>query len=209
VIELKIKHKPILLKKLEIENELKNKEAESGPPREESYYINHADANSIYGTVIIGVTGTSHGIGCTSVSIAIAHYLTQHFKNIKVAYFELNDSYDIQLLNDNYPKALTEDSFRFNYIDFYTNRNNLVEIINTQTYKFIVLDIGVLKSLKNNKEIIENKNLHEFIRSDLKVLVTGSTPWLLDKTLTCLFEDRIKGIRSNLPVSVKQNKTPC
>lgn len=56
MIELKIKHKPILLKKLEIENELKNKEAESGPPREESYYINHADANSIYGTVIIGVT---------------------------------------------------------------------------------------------------------------------------------------------------------
>jgi len=164
----------------------------------------------LLGTTTIAVGGGSHGVGTTHMAISISQFLSK--RNCDVAFIELNNSKDIATLRqDTYSKGKLANSFVINGIDFYPyGSHELVDIIQAE-YKYLVLDIGLLKetsykyratrdikqdslitidSLVKTGEYSMNKAeyFNEFIRANCKVFVTGLMEWQIVNLIN-IFKD--------------------
>ncbi|AJE54216.1 hypothetical protein [Paenibacillus polymyxa] len=125
------------------------------------------------GTVLIGIAGTSNRVGTTNQAIQCAMYLSKIYK--KVAICELVHGPEAVFWKLNPSK---QNPFQINKVDFYPKCNEHLPIIFSQEYNAVVLDLG---------SILEKGNLvgqvHEFVRSAHKILVTGSAEWELDRLM--------------------------
>lgn len=162
-------------------------DSQDNKPPEKTKEIVTIIKDKIIGTIVIGVAGITAGIGCTHTSIAISGFLSMLKDNNKVAYLELNGSKHISSLNIGYDEALKPNSFTYNDVDFYDSSVTLSELIALKHYNYIVIDIGVLKFLGQNNEVVKNKYYDEFIRSSVPLLVCGSKPWHFKYIKCCLF----------------------
>ncbi|MCC3379284.1 hypothetical protein ACFQ5D_20500 [Paenibacillus farraposensis] len=125
------------------------------------------------GTVLIGIAGTSNRVGTTNQAIQCAMYLSRIYK--KVAICELVHGPEAVFWKLNPSR---QNPFQVNKVDFYPKCSEHLPIIFSQQYNAVVLDLG---------SILEKGNLagqvHEFVRSAHKILVTGSAEWEIDRLM--------------------------
>lgn len=125
------------------------------------------------GTVLIGIAGTSNRVGTTNQAIQCAMYLSKIYK--KVAICELVHGPEAVFWKLNPSR---QNPFQINKVDFYPKCSEHLPIIFSQRYDAVVLDLGsILEKGKLAGQI------HEFVRSTHKILVTGSAEWDFDRLM--------------------------
>jgi hypothetical protein len=125
------------------------------------------------GKLIIGVCSTHPGAGATHFSMLLATYFSE-WLGIKTAYINFKDTEGFNLLKEYFlkNKEKNDSNFTVGRITFYNkdNLNKLSEIIGGEA-DCIILDMG--------HEFLENKN--EFLRCDLKIVISSLAVWKQDK----------------------------
>jgi len=125
------------------------------------------------GKFIVGVCSTHPNAGATHFSMLLATYLSE-WLGLKTAYIDFEDkaglcNLEYYFLKNKEPK---ESYFTVGRVTFYNYENlyRLSEIIGGDT-DCVILDMG--------HHILENMN--EFIRSDIKVVLSSLAVWKQDK----------------------------
>lgn len=125
------------------------------------------------GKLIIGITGTHQNVGVTHLGLMLATYLSEWLGH-RTAYVEVRDrqpsSLDINSLKSYFygeEESIEEESYTVHRVTFYPQRNskNLVDIMN-DSYQCLILDLGS-----------DWKNINEFLRCDIKIVVSNLAVW--------------------------------
>lgn len=123
----------------------------------------------------ISVAGILKRSGATTCAIQILKYL--QINNQKVCYIEMNDNKYIELFSDYYSEAVKKDGKIFyENCELFFDKNQIENVVKSN-YDFLIFDFGILS----------NNNLPNFLEKDVKILVTGSTPYDI-KQMGTLFE---------------------
>lgn len=125
--------------------------------------------------VSIGVVGLSRGIGATTFSLNLLHFLSD-ISNLKPCLIEVNNHNDLEELskqdtiNDmgviNQP-SLSQISI--GGMDIYTDLSKMGEI-KAQNYQQYIYDYGSIEDL-------DGTSVASFLNNDLKFIICGSKPW--------------------------------
>lgn len=136
--------------------------------------------NTSMGPTIIAIGGTKEGAGTTNMAINIAKYLKTIHR--KVALIEMNSRPVLKGIG--IPGI---DIYSQNYIGYVMDKPvNLMNVINSDNYGYIVLDLGALYKLKNENDCTYNERtaenaeyFHEMNRSHISILVHPGGEWNL------------------------------
>ncbi len=109
--------------------------------------------------ITIGVVGTQHRIGTTTIAMQFATYLKSIGAN--VSYVEANDSGHLKLIAEYYEMKKINDGYIYDDIAF-----EGINSTNKTVFDFIVYDLGVLDS----------KTMKGFINCDVRVVCAGNKP---------------------------------
>ena len=122
----------------------------------------------------IGIVGANHGVGVTYTALMIGLYLGESLGEY-TALLECNNHGDFERIQSTYAWNREEaDAFSFHQLTCYKEvMPNQYATILSQNYDNIVLDFGVGA----------NRNLEEFLRCNIKIVVGGLAPWDQDKLL--------------------------
>lgn len=135
--------------------------------------------SSIVGTVIIAVAGISRGVGCTHTAIAISNYIAK--SGYGVALVEMNTNKHIaQIYDEGYEQGLLEKSFNIDGVDYYYNNSQDLINILSAGYKYIVLDLSLIRGIDDKRKSINNVNFMEMQRANKQILVGGIKDWQLN-----------------------------
>ncbi|WP_422661017.1 serine/threonine protein kinase [Paenibacillus sp. EC2-1] len=132
---------------------------------------------SIAGTLVTAVLGTSPGIGTTHSSITIGHFLARKYN--KVAIIEMGTDLQaftrIQEIAEGSPPGSVR-KFTINSIDFWrqTARGDVISLL-AGGYDAVVLDLGAYR---------DNERLEEFIRADVPIIIGSAAEWRQQDVLT-------------------------
>lgn len=125
------------------------------------------------GKFIVGVCSTHLGAGTTHFSMLLATYFSE-WLGLKTAYIDFDQKSGLYEVKSFFLKNKEENAsyFTVGRITFYNSENlhRLSEIIGGEA-DCVILDIG--------HKILENKN--EFLRCDIKVVLSSLTLWQQDK----------------------------
>jgi hypothetical protein len=125
------------------------------------------------GKFIVGVCSTHVGAGATYFSMLLLTYLSE-WLGLKTTYINFESKEEFSKLKNHFlkDKEMNEDYFLIGRTTFYSNENlnRLSEIIGGHT-DCIILDMG--------HQFLENKN--EFLRSDIKIVISSLVIWKRDK----------------------------
>lgn len=125
------------------------------------------------GKLIVGITGTHQNVGVTHLGLMLATYLSEWLGH-RTAYVEVMDkqpsSLDIVRLKSYFygeEKSEEEEAYTVHRVTFYPQKNskNLVDIMN-DSYQCLILDFGS-----------DWKNINEFLRCDIKIVVSSLAVW--------------------------------
>lgn len=137
--------------------------------------------NSVVNNIIIAVAGASRGIGCTHAAISIANFIAT--LNEDVAIIEMNNNNHIaQIFNSGYDikSGKLEKSFNLEGVDYYPNKSHsLAEILNVG-YKYIIMDLSLIRNKGEKGAILNNENYLEMQRANKQILVSGIKDWQLE-----------------------------
>mgnify|MGYP003750945119 CR=1 FL=1 len=122
------------------------------------------------GKLVIGVLGTHIGVGVTHLCLLLANYLSEWLGK-KVAYIECYPRKDIQHLQYIYEgseKGMEKGYFHIHRVTYFkcVRPMEIAEVIGG-SYDCIILDMGT--------EFTKNQN--EFLRCDLKLVISSLVPW--------------------------------
>lgn len=120
-------------------------------------------------SISIAIAGTQNRVGTTHLAILITSYLSK--KGWNSLYFERNNSCHIFNLLRRYTDIKSHNGISTIY-GCNLLPNCEIELPNKNGYQFVIKDYGC----------IQDDNLQEYIKSDVKLLVAGSKEWELDKT---------------------------
>ncbi len=118
---------------------------------------------------VIGIAGTHHGVGVTHTALTVAKYL-HYVKNKRVALIELSETQALRC----YEKAGAEygSPCRLAGFHVFTAADNLlVGSIRNGKYDYCILDLGCASK----------RRLEELLRCDIKLLVSDSAPWRVNR----------------------------
>ena len=109
--------------------------------------------------ITIGVAGSQHRVGTTTVAMQFAYYLDSI--GAKVSYVEANDSGHLKLIAEHYGMEKNGDGYLYQGIAFegINSKNDMV-------FDFIVYDLGVLN--ENNKV--------GFVNCKVRIICVGNKP---------------------------------
>ncbi len=137
---------------------------------------------------IIGVIGTSAGLGVTHFCFMLAHYYS-HWLGYKTACISYSPDDEYELVKEYYggKKEKSYDqmnSFFYQGMTFFHNITELewVNIINDD-FKCIIMDMGHEYSIQKN----------ELLRCNKKIILTCLSPWKLDSLN--LFLDEVQEVK--------------
>jgi len=134
------------------------------------------------GKLTIGITGTHQNVGVTHLGLMLATYLGEWLGH-RTAYVEVRDkqpaSLDIISLKSYFygeEESMKEEPYTVHRVTFYPQRNskNLVDIMN-DSYQCLILDFGS-----------DWKNINEFLRCDIKIVVSSLAAWKKHKFMNFL-----------------------
>jgi len=125
-------------------------------------------------SICFAIAGTQHRIGTTHLAILITSYFTR--KGRKGLYIEKNNSNHMKAILKRYQNIKTKNGsyqvFDCNMLPAYH-----IEVpCKPENYQVTVLDYGCLNQ----------DNLEEFLKADIKLLVSGAKEWELDEAETSL-----------------------
>ena len=125
---------------------------------------------TLKGKIVISIVGTQPRIGVTHTSILLAYNLMKN--GYRVAVIEYNKSNHYKYLSNCYENKIYKNDFtsftKINQIDFYCNvSDETLAKIQGLSYDYIILDNGC----------IEEHNVLEHNRADVKLVVFGSRAW--------------------------------
>ncbi len=117
-------------------------------------------------TSVIGVLGTSTGVGTTWVSLMLASYMSD-IKNRKTCLYELSGKDDLSALSGRRKLTDSAELLRIMDIDIYC-RADASDVLNAKNKKYdiCIFDLGCA-----------DENIDELLRCDTKILVTSIAPW--------------------------------
>jgi len=131
----------------------------------------------------IGLIGTHRGTGVTYTGLMLAFYLGEELGK-KTAFIECNRHHDMRLIEEAYEWTATDmNRFSFRNITCYKDVvPEQVPSIYGEEYEAYVFDFGTDL----------NSNISEFLRCNIKIVVTGRAEWDLIKLKN--FHEGIKHI---------------
>ena len=132
--------------------------------------------------LIIGIAGTSAGLGVTHLCITLANY-TASKQRKKTACLELTDAKTFEqlglshLVHNKKWKDAANRYFTIHDVDYYPNvqKGELPLLINSG-YEILILDFGTLN----------HTSLDELLRCDRKFLLCSHAPWRNSELSSCL-----------------------
>ena len=142
---------------------LKYKEKVSG----QEQVVVKTEVKQVVSKVLIGLTSSGAGQGCTHNSIVLANYLRKKGymvaiaeMNLSKAFSNIQEAYELQMFDDRY--------FSMEGIDYYpdTTSENLGSILG-KTYNFILCDFGAY----------DMADRVSFGKCDIRIVVAGTKPW--------------------------------
>jgi len=139
-----------------------------------------------YTREIIGIIGTSHGVGVTHTGLMLAFYMGEELGR-KTAYLECNDHHDMSRIQSAYEWSREEtQSFSFQQITCYkeVSEKRITEIL-SDNYECFILDFGT--NFMSNRE--------EFLRCSTKIVIGGQAKWCQQKLSH--FINTVQAIRGN------------
>lgn len=138
--------------------------------------------------ITIGVVGTQHRVGTTTIAMQFASYLQSIGGN--VSYIEANDSGHLKLIAEYYKMQQNGDGYFYNGIAYES-----INSMNETVFDFMIYDLGVLNS----------KTVKGFINCDIKIVCGGKKPHELPN-----FEKGVmmlRGIEQNIVINGSNNCT--
>lgn len=132
---------------------------------------------------VIGIISGKKGEGVTTMSIAMATYLSG-VKMKKTAIVEFYGNGDIKKIAQSY-FAAEKDKFRILNVDYYDVRDKeKLSFIYNKDYEYIIVDFGAFYK----------KNIEEFIRCQIKIVMGSVNIWRYSEYLEmCRFTKEIPG----------------
>lgn len=134
------------------------------------------------GPVVIGIGGTSRGVGCTHLTLALGAFFVR--RKVKVAVLEIHDHpVFYTLLEENTPQGRLPGSFRFQGMDMYrgnpdNQQHRLIELLRGG-YDYVLLDVGQCLQVNNHGVVEFTPGYQEMTRANLRILVAGAALWQL------------------------------
>ncbi len=138
----------------------------------------------------IGIISGKKGEGVTTMSIAMATYLSG-VKMKKAAIVEFCGNGDIKKIAKTY-FACEKDKFSIFNVDYYSVKNKeKLSLIYNEDYEFIIVDFGSFYK----------KNIGEFIRCQIKIVMGSVNIWRFQEYLeVCQFIKEIPGSKKWLHI---------
>lgn len=134
------------------------------------------------GTTVIGIGGTSRGVGCTHMTLALGAFLAQ--RKFRVAVLEIHEHpVFYTLVEETTPQGKLPGSRRLQGLDIYRgNPNNyehqLVEVLRGG-YDYVLLDVGQCLQVDAQGMVEPTPGYQEMSRANVHILVAGAALWQL------------------------------
>lgn len=131
--------------------------------------------------ISIGIASSEKHLGATTVAINLVNWLNQ-IPNTTACYIENNNHNSIRSLENYKESAINEEEGKItiNRINYYQKPNSeILARIQATQYDFYVYDYG------NYNEMTELEK-NSFVKSDLKILVSGSKAWETENLINAL-----------------------
>lgn len=134
------------------------------------------------GPIVIGVAGTSRGVGCTHLALTIGTFLSR--RKLKVAVLEWHEHpVFYTLVEADSPSGQLEGSVRLHGLDIfprhsYQQEKQLLEVLRGG-YDYVVLDVGECLQVDSQGVAEPMDNYREMSRANLQILVAGAAIWQL------------------------------
>ena len=123
---------------------------------------------------ILGIAGTSKGLGVTHLCIALANYLSSK-RHFKTACLELSGSSSFEELMP--VKTSAHRYFTIHGVDYYPNTHKEdLPLLANSGYEILILDFGTLSA-----DILD-----ELFRCDKKFLLCSSAAWRKSELSSCI-----------------------
>lgn len=131
--------------------------------------------------ILVGIASSEKHLGATTIAINLVNWLNQ-IPNTTACYIENNNHNSIRSLENFKESAITPEDGKItlNRINYYKKpTSEILARIQATQYDFYIYDYGNFNEMS---EVEKNS----FVKSDLKILVSGSKAWETDNLINAL-----------------------
>ena len=132
------------------------------------------------GQIIIGLIGTTSGVGTTSTAISLSIFLS-NYCHYRVAYVENNSNMHMDSVRKAAGISKVREYFRINRVDYFTiSLEEALQVIREKGYDYIIVDYGVFDS----------SMLSKYIQCNYRLVMGSLSEWKRDCYLNIIQNNR-------------------